>query len=468
MLQSISPKLQVDGEVHPDLVLTAIARGKETLRIRGYVALALADCLALATSFLIANLIYMRDLSSPHGLTMLMAVLPVYLLLAAYNKAYSGVTLANPRIGVVYAAQTFLWTAAAVLFLAYFLKAGSQFSRIVFTVGGIGSIVLICVNRLILGRWLLRMLDGTPFTTIIIKDGVEYSAMPYEIVVTPEGIGFDPETQDPYLYHLFANSVGSADRLIIACSQARYATWSKVLKSLSVDGEILTDEHDELGILGIGQHGGRQSLVVSVEPLHLRQRLFKRLFDIVFSAVALVILSPLLIGTMIAIRLETKGPVFFKQDRIGRDNRIFRMYKFRSMYHDACDRDAAQLTRRLDHRVTKVGGIIRARSIDELPQLLNVLNGTMSVVGPRPHAIAAKAGDLLYWHADNRYRFRHSIKPGLTGLAQVRGFRGATERVEDLTNRLSADLEYLAQWSISRDIWIILQTFGVLRHSNAY
>ncbi|RYF14276.1 MAG: sugar transferase, partial [Oxalobacteraceae bacterium] len=89
-------------------------------------------------------------------------------------------------------------------------------------------------------------------------------------------------------------------------------------------------------------------------------------------------------------------------------------------------------------------------------------------VGPRPHPIAAKAGELLYWFADDRYRVRHSIKPGLTGLAQVRGFRGSTDRVEDLTNRLSADLEYLARWSISRDIWIILQTFGVLRHQNAF
>ncbi len=468
MLQSGSSNIRADAEVHPDLILSAIARSKEALRIRGYAALALGDSLALAISFLTANLIYMRDLSSPHGLTMLLAVLPIYLLLAAYNKAYSGITLENPRVGIFYAAQTFLWTAATVLFLAYFLKAGSQFSRIVFTMGGIGSVVLLCVNRLLLGRWLLRVLDGTPFTTIIIKDGVDYVATRHEIVVTPASIGFDPATQDPYLYHLFANSVGSADRLIIACPQARYELWSKVLKSLSVDGEILTDEHDEVGILGIGRHAERQTLVVSVEPLHLRQRIFKRVFDILFAATALVLLSPLLVVVAIAIRIETKGPVFFKQDRIGRDNRIFRMYKFRSMHHAACDSDAEQLTRRSDNRVTRVGSFIRERSIDELPQLLNVLNGTMSVVGPRPHAIAAKAGDLLYWHADNRYRFRHSIKPGLTGLAQIRGFRGATDRVEDLTNRLSADLEYLSQWSISRDIWIILQTFGVLRHSNAY
>lgn len=458
--------IDINGASSPSF--QAVRQHKEVLRLRGYIALALGDSLALAISFLTANLIYMRDWNSPHGLTLLVAVLPIYLALAVYNKAYSGVTLENARVGIIYAAQTFMWAAATVLFLAYFLKAGSQFSRIVFTMGGAGSILLICAIRLLLRPVLLRMLDGTPFTTVVIRDGVDYSSLPFEIVVTPEEIGFDPKTEDPYLYHSLAASVGSADRLIIACPQSRYPLWSAVLKGLSVDGEILTDERDNLGILGVSQHGDRQTLVISVEPLHLRQRIFKRLFDITFAATSLVILSPALIAIAIAIRLETPGPVLFKQDRIGRDNRIFRMYKFRSMYTNVCDHDAAQLTRRGDSRITRVGNFIRAHSLDELPQLLNVLKGTMSVVGPRPHAISAKAGDLLYWHVDNRYRFRHSIKPGLTGLAQVRGFRGTTERTEDLTNRLSADLEYLSQWSISRDIWIILQTFGVLRHSNAF
>lgn len=452
----------------PNELSRYISNHKEMLRLRGYVILAIGDSISLAISFLTANYIYLRDLSSPHGLTMLTAVLPIYLILAAYNKAYSGITLQSARIGCVYAAQTFIWTAAAVLFFAYFLKAGSQFSRIVFTAGGVGGIALICAVRLALAPYLLRMLGGTPFMTIVVRDRVDYTALPYEIVVTPTDIGFDPETQDPYAYHAFATSVGSADRLIIACPQSRYPVWSAVLKSLSVDGEILTDQHHEVGILGIGRHGDRQTLVVSVEPLHLRQRIFKRMFDIAFAGIALIVLSPLLIAVGIAIRLETSGPAFFRQDRIGRDNRIFRMYKFRSMHVASCDRDAAQLTRRGDSRVTRIGAFIRKHSLDELPQLLNVLNGTMSVVGPRPHAIAAKAGDLLYWHADDRYRFRHSIKPGLTGLAQVRGFRGATEKVEDLANRLSADLEYLSQWSIARDIWIIFQTFGVLRHNNAY
>lgn len=442
--------------------------GKEALRFRGYVILALSDALCLTIAFIGAGLLYMNDWQSPHGWIILLCILPIFLVLAAYNNAYSGAVLANPRTGIVYAAQSFLWSAAVVLFIAYFLKAGSNFSRIVFAMGCIASIGLIAALRMFVGGALLRYLGGTPFTTFVLVDGIEYVRQGSERIVSVEQIGFDPSTSDPYHYHLFAMAVREADRLIVACSQPRYPLWSAVLKSLSVDGEILTDEHNPLDILGIDSYNKRQTLVVSVEPLHLRQRIFKRIFDIFFSGAALLLLSPLLVGVAIAIRLDSTGPIFFRQDRIGRDNRIFSMFKFRSMYVDQSDSNAAQLTRRGDSRVTRVGAFIRSHSLDELPQLLNVLNGTMSIVGPRPHAISAKAGDLLYWDVDNRYRFRHSIKPGLTGLAQVRGFRGATERTEDLTNRLTADLEYLSHWSIFHDIWIILQTFGVLRHNNAF
>ncbi len=442
--------------------------GKEALRLRSYMILALADAFCLATAFIGAGFFYMKNWQSSHGWIILLCLLPIYLVLAAYNKAYSGAVLDNPRTGIVYAAQSFLWSAGVVLFLAYFLKAGSNFSRIVFAMGCIASIGLIAVVRTFVGNMLLRYLGGTPFTTVVLVDRVDYVPQGDERIMSAEEIGFDPSTSDPYHYHLFATAVREADRLIVACPQSRYPLWSVVLKSLSVDGEILTDEHDPLGILGIDRYNDRQTLVVSVEPLHLRQRIFKRMFDIAFSGAALLILLPVLVGVAIAVRLDSPGPIFFRQDRIGRDNRIFSMFKFRSMYIDQSDSNAAQLTRRGDSRVTRVGAFIRAFSLDELPQLLNVLNGTMSVVGPRPHAISAKAGDLLYWDVDDRYRFRHSIKPGLTGLAQVRGFRGATERAEDLTNRLSADLEYLSRWSISRDIWIILQTFGVLRHVNAF
>jgi lipopolysaccharide/colanic/teichoic acid biosynthesis glycosyltransferase len=195
----------------------------------------------------------------------------------------------------------------------------------------------------------------------------------------------------------------------------------------------------------------------------------KRIFDIIVSTIALIILSPLLIAFAIAIRLESPGPVLFRQQRIGRDNTLFMMLKFRSMYQDCSDPSASVLTARHgDSRVTKIGAFIRKNSIDELPQLINVLRGDMSIVGPRPHALSAKAADQLYWEIDERYRHRHAVKPGVTGLAQIRGFRGATVSASDLTNRLSSDLEYLRDWSMGKDFWILMRTIFVLRHDNAF
>jgi lipopolysaccharide/colanic/teichoic acid biosynthesis glycosyltransferase len=118
--------------------------------------------------------------------------------------------------------------------------------------------------------------------------------------------------------------------------------------------------------------------------------------------------------------------------------------------------------------MTKVGKFIRRTSLDELPQLINVIAGDMSIVGPRPHALGSTAEDALFWKIDERYFHRHAVKPGMTGLAQIRGFRGATVRRHDLTNRLQSDLEYLCEWTIWRDLKIIIATFGVILHPNAF
>jgi len=177
---------------------------------------------------------------------------------------------------------------------------------------------------------------------------------------------------------------------------------------------------------------------------------------------------PLMGLVALAIRIDSPGPILFAQSRVGRGNRLFKMYKFRSMFVDRSDRDGERSTGRDDDRVTRVGRLIRATSLDELPQLFNVLSGAMSIVGPRPHALGSRAEDRLFWDIDPSYWHRHAVKPGLTGLAQVRGYRGATERQEDLKNRLQADLEYLSGWTIWRDIKIIAATFRVLVHRNAF
>ncbi|MFL0355013.1 sugar transferase [Erythrobacter sp. GH1-10] len=160
--------------------------------------------------------------------------------------------------------------------------------------------------------------------------------------------------------------------------------------------------------------------------------------------------------------------MLFVQRRLGRGNQFFEMLKFRSMRVEKNDQNGDRSTARDDDRITRIGAFIRATSIDELPQLINVLRGDMSVVGPRPHALGSRAKNKYFWEVDGQYWQRHSLKPGLTGLAQVRGHRGATEREKDLTDRLQSDLEYIAGWSLRRDIQIIAKTLWVLRHENAY
>jgi lipopolysaccharide/colanic/teichoic acid biosynthesis glycosyltransferase len=175
----------------------------------------------------------------------------------------------------------------------------------------------------------------------------------------------------------------------------------------------------------------------------------------------------LLICTLV-IRLQDGGPVFFRQTRVGQSNRQFQIFKFRSMHVAGSDEQGKRSASRGDDRITPFGRFIRANSVDELPQLLNVLKGDMSIVGPRPHALGSTAENFLFWDIDDRYWHRHALRPGLTGLAQVRGYRGSTLSKEDLLNRLQSDLEYMRSWSVWMDFAIMMRTFRVLTHKNAF
>ncbi|MFD2646215.1 undecaprenyl-phosphate glucose phosphotransferase [Devosia albogilva] len=196
---------------------------------------------------------------------------------------------------------------------------------------------------------------------------------------------------------------------------------------------------------------------------------FKWIFDKVVALTALVLLSPVMLITAIAIKLESKGPVFFVQHRHGFNNELIRIYKFRSMRTDMLDAAAAKLVTKDDPRVTRVGRFIRKTSIDELPQLFNVLKGELSIVGPRPHALQAKADNKLYYEAVEGYFARHRVKPGMTGWAQINGWRGETDTLDKIMQRVNHDLYYIENWSILLDIYIVLMTpIRLLNSENAY
>jgi Undecaprenyl-phosphate glucose phosphotransferase len=210
-------------------------------------------------------------------------------------------------------------------------------------------------------------------------------------------------------------------------------------------------------------------LDIADRPISDWNLVFKWLFDKTVAVVALVLLSPVMVATAIAIKLESKGPVIFKQKRHGFNNELIEVYKFRSMYTDRADANAARLVTRDDPRVTRVGRFIRKTSLDELPQFINVLQGRLSVVGPRPHALQAKADNKLYYEAVDGYFARHKVKPGITGWAQINGWRGETDTVDKIMQRVQFDLHYIENWSILMDAYILVMTpVRLFTSSNAY
>jgi exopolysaccharide biosynthesis polyprenyl glycosylphosphotransferase len=184
----------------------------------------------------------------------------------------------------------------------------------------------------------------------------------------------------------------------------------------------------------------------------------KRGLDRVAAAIGLVVLYPLLLGIALIIRLESPGPAIFAQPRVGCGLRIFNCYKFRSMYHHLAEPCGTTQATRDDVRVTRFGRFLRRSSLDELPQLLNVLKGEMSLVGPRPHAPNTRAAGSLFFDIVPNYNERHCVRPGITGWAQVNGWRGETRTPEDIQMRVRFDMEYIQNWSLLFDIRILLLT----------
>jgi putative colanic acid biosynthesis UDP-glucose lipid carrier transferase len=208
-------------------------------------------------------------------------------------------------------------------------------------------------------------------------------------------------------------------------------------------------------------------LTLSETPLTGVSKLSKAIEDKVLSFIILVLISPILLMVAIAIKLDSPGPVFFRQNRTGWNGKKFSIWKFRSMYADqqVVEADELQQAQKNDPRITKVGAYIRKTSLDELPQLFNVFTGEMSLVGPRPHAVQH---DESYSRRVTDYYVRHNIKPGITGLAQVRGYRGETKDMDLMTKRIESDIEYINNWSVWLDITILVRTTTAFTGKQAY
>jgi Undecaprenyl-phosphate glucose phosphotransferase len=260
----------------------------------------------------------------------------------------------------------------------------------------------------------------------------------------------------PYL------SLLNPDLVMISLPWSEVGTALKNLKALeqyAVDVLVLPDTGADLQrAIRLRRIGNHTLLQIAEPPLAGWNQVIKRIEDLVIATLALVMISPLLLLTALAIRLDSKGPVLFKQTREGFNGELIAVWKFRSMFVEGTDLHASRQTSKNDPRVTRIGRLIRKSSIDELPQLWNVVQGEMSIVGPRPHALGTSAEGQELKVIVEKYAARHRVKPGITGWAQVNGARGELCSREQVKRRLDYDLYYIENWSLLFDIRIIIMT----------
>lgn len=444
--------------------LFASARDKRTFL---YIFSLALDLLALVLGYACA--LQTRDAQwlSAGGHSILFIALPLFLMFEIARETQDAETLQNRLLGTKRALGALGATAFVIVGISFLFKV-DEISRIGFAITFGTAAIFLIVSKIILDRVVKLVMGDVVVATILLLDGLDAVPEGSAVVVDVGAHGLWPDLDRPDMIDALSRLIAPFDRVVVASQYDHRAEWSTFLKGHDVGGEIMLDRDLLHGAVALGRYDRRDTIVLSRGPLNLMNRVQKRALDLVTASAALILLGPLLLLVALAIKLDTPGPVFFRQLRVGQGNRQFSIYKFRSMRVEASDAMGDKSASRADDRVTRVGRFIRRTSIDELPQIFNVLKGEMSMVGPRPHALGSTAGNELFWHASQKYWLRHALKPGITGLAQIRGYRGSTERIEDLELRVRCDLEYLSDWSLWSDIMILLKTVRVVMHKNAY
>ena len=263
------------------------------------------------------------------------------------------------------------------------------------------------------------------------------------------------------------------DQIIVALpwsAETRVLKLLQKLRSLPIDIALAPDLVGfSVSRSAYAALGGVVLLQVFSKPLADWRLVMKDIEDRGLALLMLILFGPLLLLIAFLIKLDSRGPVFFRQPRYGFNHQLINVLKFRTMYTHLADVRAEKLATRNDPRVTRIGRFLRRSSLDELPQLINVLRGDMSIVGPRPHPLSARAADRLYEEVVEEYAARHRVKPGITGWAQVHGWRGETDTYDKIKKRVEYDLFYIENWSLALDIKILLMTaVAVFRAENAY
>ncbi|WP_257575422.1 sugar transferase [Sphingomonas sanguinis] len=450
--------------------------GSRLVRMSVYLVQLLLDIisipLALGGASLVGDLLDFKANRLYHDdVLLILATIPIFMIANFYVRVYTAPAMKSYHVGAIRSLHAWFITLAIAVTLIFFGKTGGIFSRGIFITTAILTTILLLVTRAVVVRIVRDKLEQRFDNNLLIEDDpplpIEHLPSSFERISTRD-TALKPDIHDPIGLSNFSWLVAGYDMVVVSCPAERRGDWALYLQSVGCMGHLLMPELQGIAAVRDHERTHLPTVPVSQGPLDLPDRILKRMLDLAITVPAIIALCPLLLVIAIAVKLDSPGPLLFRQQRMGRSNRLFNVYKFRSMRHESADGTGNRSASRDDSRITRVGRIIRATSVDELPQLFNVLEGDMSLVGPRPHALGSKAGPDLFWHVDQRYWLRHSIKPGITGLAQVRGYRGATDHRDDLTNRLLSDLEYVSDWSIFRDIFILFRTLTVVVHDKAY
>jgi exopolysaccharide biosynthesis polyprenyl glycosylphosphotransferase len=400
---------------------------------------------------------------------LLLVILPTYFLAALVFRSYRLGDLTNPVRSASRALAPLLIAFALTVTAAYAFKVGQHYSRLESGYMAVFATLLLVAWRVLVALGLSRFEALIKPSVAVLSDDPSYSLKSAATVFDVRDQLEPSLADDPQFLDELSKRLHGFDRVVLSFHDFELRNaWIKVMRRTGLQAEVL--ERHFLGItpLALRRLAGSPTLVISRGPLTIRERGGKRAFDLAVTLVSAPLLMPPLCLIAVAIKLDSRGPVLFVQRRLGQNNRQFNCYKFRTMRSETNDPKGDRSASHDDDRVTWVGRLLRRMSLDELPQLWNVLKGDMSLVGPRPHALGSTAEGQLFWEAAEGYWLRHAIKPGMTGLAQVRGLRGATQSQEELEQRVASDLEYMNTWSFWRDIKILLRTWAVLVHEKAY
>lgn len=442
---------------------------REALRLLSYGSMLVSDLASIQAGFAIAAHWRGAYWLQLYGFPISIMFCAIYAFLALSSGSVTREAFGSRLRSAMLGERTLLMASALCIAILFFQPHGLTLSRLSLLTAIVLSGLFIGVGRILFLSLFLQNRDEFWTSCVVLLDGAPPLPGTASKVVDVRAEGIDPERGDPAVVARLGALLAGYDQAIVVCDDSdRANAWSLMLKAFDIKAEVIVPSSLPIGAVGVGRYADRPTLIVNRGQLSLANRIKKRVIDILFSGFALLLLLPALIIVAIAIKLDSPGPVLFRQLRVGYGNRPFQIFKFRSLRHEATDRDGNKSVSVGDSRVTRVGAFIRRTSIDELPQLFNVLLGDMSLVGPRPHALGSRAGEKLFWEIDPNYWQRHALKPGITGLAQIRGFRGETQAQEDLTQRLNSDIEYLEGWTLWRDFRIMIGTVRVLVHNKAF